>query len=110
MFKILEHEAFKIARRCPGTKRSIKYDDRTRSLALDVKLPDSAWVRINPDQIVTASRGRKKEKVPEVAEILRLANEEFSPANVAGANGEPVGSGRGVQDDDDEMGDSGQQE
>ena len=77
-FKILEHEGFQIAQRRQGTKRSIKYDDRSKSLVLDIKLPGAAWVRILPEQVVVATRGRRKrERVPAVAEILRVAEEDL---------------------------------
>ena len=48
-FKILEHEGYLISQRRPGTKRSIKFNDMTRSLVMDIKLPGMAWVRINPE-------------------------------------------------------------
>ena len=79
VFKVPEHEGYRIVRRMPGTRRSIKFDDRTRSLALDVKLPDAAWVRITPDQIAAASKGRRKDHVPEVAEILNIAAQDLPP-------------------------------
>ena len=77
VFKLLEHEGYKIAQRRPGTKRSIKYHDISQSLVMDVKLPDAAWVRIAPDQIAVASRGRRSVRVPAVSEILGIAAEEL---------------------------------
>ena len=74
VFKILENEGFKIVRRRPGTKRSIKFDDLTRSLVMDIKLPQSSWVRITPEQVVRASRGRKTDRLPAVSEILSIAD------------------------------------
>ena len=97
-FKLLEHEGFKIVNRCPGTKRSIKYEDRSRSLVLDVKLPGAERVRISPEQVVAASRGRKKNRVPAVSEILRMANEDMPVTSPALADGE-----------DESMGDDNQQ-
>ena len=101
-FKLLEHEGFKIARCWPGTRRSIKYEDRTQSLVLDVKLPDSAWVWIYPDQVRAATKHSKTERVPAVSEILQLAIEEL-PA-VAPNRAENLGDG------DDEMGEGKVQE
>ena len=72
-FKTLEDEGFRIVRRRSGTKRSIKFDDRTRSLVMDVKLPDSAWVRLTADQVFQASRSRKTKYVPAVSEILAIS-------------------------------------
>ena len=82
-FKILEHEAYQIVRRRPGSRRSIKFDDRIRSLVLDVKLPEAAWVRLYPDQVVKAAKARKKERVPEASEILRLAGEPLPVEGLA---------------------------
>ena len=73
-FKLLENEGFRIVRRRPGTKRSIKFDDRTQSLVLNVKLLSAAWVRLTPDQIQRASRSRRTEYVPEVADILAISS------------------------------------
>ena len=72
-FKVLEHEGFRIAQRRPGTKRSIKFDDATRTLALDIKLPDSAaWVRIMAEDVHHAAATRKKQRVPAVSELLAI--------------------------------------
>lgn len=71
-FKTLEHEAFLIAQRVPGTKRNIKLDDAARSVVLDIKLPGASWVRITPLDVLQASGARRKERVPEVSEILAI--------------------------------------
>ena len=71
-FKTLEHEAFRIAQRKPGTKRNIKFEDATRSVVLDIKLPDSAWVRITYEDVVQAKGSRRKERVPAVQEVLAI--------------------------------------
>ena len=78
-FKILEHEGFQIAQKRPGTKRSIKFDDATRSLALDIKLPDSAWVRIMADDVQHAAATRKKQRVPAVLELLAISADPLPP-------------------------------
>ena len=93
-FKLLENEGFRIVRRRPGTKRSIKFDDRTQSLVLDVKLPSAAWVRLTPDQIQRASRSRRTEYVPEVEDILAISASDLPEV--------------GVVNDDDNMGDTDQ--
>ena len=74
-FKVLENEGFLITKRKPGTRRNIKYDDATRSLVIDVKLPDAAWVRITAAQILDARKKRKEERLPEVDEILSVPQE-----------------------------------
>ena len=76
-FKLLENEGFRIVRHRPGTKRSIKYDDRARSLVMDVKLPGAAWVRISPDQVVQATRSRKTLPTPAVSEILAISSQDL---------------------------------
>ena len=74
-FKVLENEGFLITKRKPGTRQNIKYDDATRSLVIDVKLPDAAWVRITAAQILDAREKRKEERLPEVDEILSVPQE-----------------------------------
>ena len=71
-FKLLENEGFKIVKRRPGSKRSIKYEDRTRSLVMDVRLPGAAWVRISTEQVRAASKTRRSDRIPGVEEILAI--------------------------------------
>ena len=74
-FKVLENEGYRIAKRRPGTKRSIKFQDSTRSLVMDVKLPSASWVRITPDDVLNAVSSRRCERMPAVAEILEIGGE-----------------------------------
>ena len=85
-FKVLENEGFRLVQRRPGTKRSIKFEDMSRSLVMDVKLPESNWVRITPSQILQSAKGRKSQKTPAVAEILAIANQELEHQSGNGAN------------------------
>ena len=73
--KALEAVSYSIKQKNAGVKRSIKFDDMSRSLAMDVKLPGSAWVRIFPAQIIQASRGRVEERPPAVSEVLAISNQ-----------------------------------
>ena len=101
-FKLLEHEGFRINQRRPGTKRSIKFDDISESLVMDIKLPGAAWVKITPAQVTMASRGRKMNRVPAVSEILNISAEDL-PEPTAGypqANDDPC---TGLGDMDEEM-------
>ena len=84
-FKLLENEGFRIVRNKPGTRRSIKFDDMSRSLYMDVKLPGAAWVRITPQQVMRSSKNRKTERRPDVSEILDIANQELPAAALAPA-------------------------
>ena len=79
-FKTLEHEAFLVAQRVPGTKRNIKLDDASRSVVLDIKLPGTSWVRITPLDVLQAAGARKKERAPEVSEILAIGSRPLPPA------------------------------
>lgn len=74
-FKVLENEGYRIAKRRPGTKRSIKFQDSSRSLVMDVKLPSASWVRITPDDVLNAVSSRRRERMPAVAEILEIGGE-----------------------------------
>ena len=74
-FKILENEGYRITQRRPGTKRSIKFQDSNRSLVMDVKLPSSSWVRITPEDVHSAVSGRRRERIPAVAEILQIGGQ-----------------------------------
>ena len=76
-FKVLENESFRLVRRRPGTKRSIKFDDMKRSLVMDVKLPDSGWVRITPEEVLAACKSRKQAPIPAVQEILDIGGQEL---------------------------------
>ena len=78
-FKTLEHEAFLVAQRVPGTKRNIKLDDASRSVVLDIKLPGASWVRITPLDVLQAAGSRRKERVPEVSEILAIGSRPMPP-------------------------------
>ena len=60
-FKLLENEGYRIVQRRPGTRRNIKFNDLDRSLVMDVKLPDSNWVRVTPEQVARVSRSRRSE-------------------------------------------------
>ena len=79
-FKVLENEGYRIAQRRPGTKRSIKFQDSNRSLVMDIKLPSSAWVRITPEDVLTAIGGRRRERIPAVAEILKIGGQPLPPS------------------------------
>ena len=85
-FKVLEHEGFRIAQRRPGTKRSIKFDDATRTLALDIKLPESAWVRVMAEDVHHASATRKKQRVPAVSELLAISAGPLPPPSGVNAD------------------------
>ena len=73
----LVNEGFRVAQHRPGTKRSIKFDDRLCSLFMDVKLPGVAWVQITPEHIHQASRGCRVKWVPAVADILELSSRDL---------------------------------
>ena len=96
-FKVLENEAFRIAQRRPGTKRSIKYDDASRTLVLDIKLPDAVWVRITTEQVKKAVRGRKQVYTPQVDEILAIGGMDLPPRPSSPSDHPEVAS------DDEEM-------
>ena len=95
-FKVLENEGYHIAQRRPGTKRSIKFQDSTRSLVLDIKLPSSSWVRITPEDVLNAVSGRRRERIPAVAEILQIGGEPLAPVQ-APLVAPPVASVQGPQ-------------
>ena len=78
-FKRLEHEGYQLVCRRPGTKRSIKYDDISRSLVMDVKLPGMNYARIQPDQVLgaRASKSEKEQQTPLVSEILAISAQEL---------------------------------
>ena len=57
-FKKLENESFRIVKRKPGTKRSIKFEDVSKSLIMDVKLPGATRVCITPDDVLQATGSR----------------------------------------------------
>ena len=71
-FKVLENEGFKIVQRMPRTKRSIKFEDVSRSLVMDVKLPGKTWVRVTPEQVSKATRRRKQDVVAGVEDVLAI--------------------------------------
>ena len=90
-FKTLEHEAFLIAQRVPGTKRAIKFDDAERSVVLDIKLPGASWVRITSGDVIQAVGARKKERVPAVSEILAISGRPLPPpVDRRGDNGDGI--------------------
>ena len=97
-FKLLENEGFRIVRRRPGTKRSIKFDDRSCSLVMDVNLPNAAWVRLTPDQIHQAARTRKTDRIPAVSELLAISASDLPEESTRGASGDG--------DEDDDMDDA----
>lgn len=48
LFKIFEAHSANLRRKFPGLKRSIKYDDSTQSLCMDVRLPErTKWHKIS---------------------------------------------------------------
>ena len=47
---------------------------------MDIKLPSSAWVRITPEDVLTAIGGRRREKIPAVAEILKIGGQPLPPS------------------------------
>ena len=99
-FKTLEHEAFRIVQRRPGTKRNLRFDDANRAIVLDVKLPGASWVRITYEDVAQAKGARRRERVPAVAEILAIAGEEL-PENGAEQNlGDRVDSNADMMGDD----------
>ena len=93
-FKVLENEGYRIAKRRPGTKRSIKFQDSNRSLVMDVKLPSVSWVRITPDDVLNAVSGLRRERMPAVAEILEIGGEPLRPP---ASPGTPSGAGQQQQ-------------
>ena len=102
-FKVLENEGYRIAKRRPGTKRSIKFYDSNRSLIMDVKLPSASWVRITPDDVLGAVSSRRCERMPAVAELLEIGGEPLPASPRAGSSsyaGGPVRSGGDDLDDD----------
>ena len=93
-FKVLENEGYRIAKRRLGTKRSIKFQDSNRSLVMDVKLPSASWVRIAPEDVISAVSGRRRERMPAVAEILEIGGEPLPPPATTGT---PFGTGQQQQ-------------
>ena len=49
-FHVLQSISYKMKIAHPGMKRSIKYDDDTNGMFLDVQIPGLEWRRIRPDQ------------------------------------------------------------
>ena len=74
-FKLLEGHANGVRSKYPeGIKRSIKYDDSERSLALDICLPGStSWHRISPVQALEAKKAREEEERASVRSLPRAA-------------------------------------
>ena len=60
LFKMCEIHGGKLRQKFgPGLKRSIKFDDASMSLAMDVKLPnDPEWVHMSRQDIVKVTRDR----------------------------------------------------
>ena len=57
IFRLLESHSSELKRRFPNAKRSIKFDDMTRSLVLDAKIDEEeGWIRIEPEM---AEQSRK---------------------------------------------------
>ena len=57
LFKIFETHGANLRQKFPGLQRSIKYDDGTQSLCLDVKLPDrTKWHNISEAEMREIAR------------------------------------------------------
>ena len=102
-FKVLENEGYRIAKRRLGTKRSIKFQDSNRSLVMDVKLPSASWVRITPEDVLNAVSGRRRERMPAVAEILEIGGEPLPPPGTPFGTGQQQQGRRPVVDIDEDM-------
>ena len=74
-FKLLEGHANGVrAKYQEGIRRSIKYDDSDRSLALDICLPNSTtWHRITPVQALEAKKAREEEEMASVRSLPRAS-------------------------------------
>ena len=104
-FKLLENEGYLVSKGMPGSKRSIKFDDATKNLVIDIKLPGKRWTRIRPDQIHESRQTRDVEApAPAVEEVLAIA----AAAAAAAARGPPTAASRENQsstpgDEDEDM-------
>ena len=67
LFKLFEAHGANLRQRFPGLKRSIKYDDSTLSLCMDVKLPDRAKWHSCLLYTSPSPRDRQKSRMPSSA-------------------------------------------
>ena len=74
-FQVLQSLSYKMKQSNPEMKRSLKFDDESLGLVLDVQLPDQDWTRIRPDQ---ARLARQTEP------SLRSGPRELTSSNIAG--------------------------
>ena len=81
-FKLLENEGYRIVQRRPGTRRNIKFNDLDSLLVMDIKLPDSNWVRVTPEQVARVSRSRRSETSTTVDDVLAIGSLDLPPPEV----------------------------
>ena len=91
LFKIFEAHGASLRQRFPGLKRSIKYDDSTQSLCMDVKMPDKdTWHRLN--EIEMREISKRYSAVKQSQDGLKSGDEEDRQLirSVEGAAAVPV--------------------
>ena len=70
LFKLFEVHEANLRQRFPGLKRSIKYDDSTQSLCMDVKLAEKAkWHRVGEAEMREIARQQNGRTVPVAATL-----------------------------------------
>lgn len=72
-FRLLDSHGAELKKRHPTTKRSIKFEDATGSLVLDVKIDDQeGWIRINPNMAEEARSLREERPHRQLEGPLRV--------------------------------------
>ena len=65
LFKSFEVHGANLRMKFPGLKRSIKFNDATQSLCMDVKMPDkTTWHRINEVEMREIARRQSNRPLP----------------------------------------------
>ena len=76
LFRLFEMHAAALKARHGSLRRSIKFDDVTRSLSMDVKLDDTQWHRISAEEMFRVERNKKNTPVTNTSASSGIAQAE----------------------------------
>ena len=98
-FHVLQNLSYRLKQANKDMKRSVKFDDDTYGLMLDIQFPGQEWRRIRPDQARAArsvdpslQTGPRELSIDMIAGAIRGDTDRSGDSTASGSNAVPLGA------------------